>query len=56
MLYMLVIGQLYAPAALPSGKWPSVLVERKGAKAPEPFNGKERNFSLLGGEFQSFTP
>jgi hypothetical protein len=45
MLYMWVIGQLHAPAVLPPGKWPPVLVERKGAKAPELASGDERNFS-----------
>jgi hypothetical protein len=38
-----VIGPVYAAAALPPGKWPPVLVERKGAKAPELPNGEERN-------------
>jgi len=43
---MWVIGQLHAPTALPPGKWPPVLDERKGAKAPELPNGEEINFSL----------
>jgi len=46
MLYMWVIGQLHAPTALPPGKWPPVLDERKGAKAPELPIGEEINFSL----------